>query len=667
MGRDPVIELGGRRVAIANRGEIAVRIAATCRRLGAVPVLLLGEPDLEGYAARQVGRVEPVGEAGAELDVDRVIAAARHADADFLHPGYGFLSERAELAAASDAAGIRFVGPSAATLRLCGDKLATRAAAVRAGAPVLPASLPLEDDPAGWLVAARDVGYPLLVKPAGAGGGRGLRRVAEEAALIEAVEASRRESTAAGAGALVYLERELAGARHVEAQVAAAEGRVLILGDRDCSLQRRSQKVIEEAPAPDIDDETRRRLHDHASGIAAEVGLRGIATCEFLVGGDGTLAFLEVNPRIQVEHPVTEAVTGVDLVAWQLAIAAGGALPDAVPPPRGHAIEARVYAEDPAAGFFPAPGQLRTVGWPAGPGLRVDAGYATNDEVPAAYDPMLAKIIAYGADRPTALATLRDALLDTLVTGVPTNVPWLIDLLDNAAMADGRATTGTVGDVPPRSAGAVVADGGPSPPLLAAIAQTLDRSDRRPDDPWAAIGPFRISGPATLTFHGEGWEAQASIRRAGNAWEVTVSGVTVPLRWWRDAAGVWTIAAGERVLRLAIVERDDGIEVAGHGGRWLVHPGPRPTADVAHRERAGDGRVRAPLPGKVLALHAATGDHVARDQPLVTLGAMKMELVSTAPVDGVVERVACQVDQLVTTDDLLVEIRRDEIEPAASS
>jgi len=667
MGRYPVIELGGRRVAIANRGEIAVRIAATCRRLGAVPVLLLGEPDLEGYAARQVGRVEPVGEAGSELDVDRVIAAARHADADFLHPGYGFLSERAELTAACDAVGIRFVGPSAATLRLCGDKLATRAAAVRAGAPVLPASLPLEDDPAGWLAAARHVGYPLLVKPAGAGGGRGLRRVAEEAALIGAIEASRRESTAAGAGALVYLERELAGARHVEAQVAAAEGRVLILGDRDCSLQRRSQKVIEEAPAPDIDDETRRRLHDHASEIAAEVGLRGVATCEFLVGGDGTLAFLEVNPRIQVEHPVTEAVTGVDLVAWQLAIAAGGALPDAVPSPRGHAIEARVYAEDPAAGFFPAPGQLRTVGWPAGPGLRVDAGYATDDVVPAAYDPMLAKIIAHGADRPTALATLRDALLDTLVTGVPTNVPWLIDLLDNAAMADGRATTGTAGDVPPRSAGAVVADGGPSPPLLAAIAQTLDRSDRRPDDPWAAIGPFRISGLATLTFHGEGWEAQASIRRAGNAWEVTVSGVTVPLRWWRDAAGVWTIAAGERVLRLAIVERDGGIEVAGHGGRWLVHAGARPTAAVARRERASDGRVRAPLPGKVLALHAATGDRVTRDQPIVTLGAMKMELVCTAPVDGVVERVACQVDQLVTTDDLLVEIRRDEIEPAASS
>jgi len=662
-----VIELAGRRIAIANRGEIAVRIAATCRRLGAVPILLLGEPDLSGFAARRVGRVELVGEAGSELDVDRVIEAAQRARAAFLHPGYGFLSERAGLAAACDAAGIRFVGPAAATLQLCGDKLATRAAAVRAGAPVLPASPPLGDDADGWLTAAREVGYPLLVKPAGAGGGRGLRRVAAEAALIEAVEASRRESTAAGAGAPVYLERELVDARHVEAQVAAARGRILVLGDRDCSLQRRSQKVIEEAPAPNIDDATRRRLHEHAAQIAAEVGLQGIATCEFLLDGDGTLAFLEVNPRIQVEHPVTEAVTGIDLVAWQLAIAADGPLPEAAPLPRGHAIEARVYADDPAAGFFPAPGRLSTVAWPAGPGLRVDAGYASGDEVPAAYDPLLAKVIAHGVDRPAAMATLRDALLDTKVTGVPTNVPWLIDLLDNEAMAAGRATTRTAGDVPPKAAGAIVADGHPSPPLVAAIAQTLDRSDAQPADPWAAIGPFRIAGAATLTFHGDDWEEHASVRRAGTAWEMTTAGATVPLRWWRDTTGVWTIAAGERVVRLAIVERGDGIEVAGHGGRWLVHAGARPTGDVARRERAGDGRVRAPLPGKVLALQVAVGDRVTRDQPLVTLGAMKMELVSTAPVAGVVERVACEVDQLVTTDDILVEIRGDELEPPGLS
>ena len=290
--------MAGKRVAIANRGEIAVRIAATCRRLGATPILLLGSPDLSGYAVRQVGRVELVGEAGAELDVGLVVAATRRAEADFLHPGYGFLSERATLAEACAPAGIQFVGPSAATLRLCGDKLATRAAAERVGVPTLPASPPLGDEPEGWLKAGREVGYPLLVKPAGAGGGRGLRHVAGEAGLAEAVAASRRESAASGAGALVYLERELLAPRHVEVQVAADGERALALGDRDCSVQRRHQKVIEEAPAPHVDEATRMALHEHARRIAAEVGLHGIATCEFLLGADGEVAFLEVNPRI---------------------------------------------------------------------------------------------------------------------------------------------------------------------------------------------------------------------------------------------------------------------------------------------------------------------------------------------------------------------------------
>ncbi|MDP9367230.1 MAG: ATP-grasp domain-containing protein, partial [Chloroflexota bacterium] len=368
--------VAGQRVAIANRGEIAVRIAATCRRLGAVPILLLGEPDLEGFAARQVGRVETVGEAGSEFDVARVVAAARRAGAAFLHPGYGFLSERAALAEACEEAGIRFVGPSPATLSLCGDKLATRAAAERAGAPLLPASPPLgNDNPAAWVEAARGVGYPLLVKPAGAGGGRGLRRVVDESSLLEAVAASRRESASSGAGDLVYLERELVDARHVEVQIVVDGQQTLVLGDRDCSLQRRNQKVIEEAPAPNIRAEIRRGLHEHARRISEEVGLRGIATCEFLLGADGTLAFLEVNPRIQVEHPVTELVTGVDLVEWQLLIAAGGYLPRHPPTgPRGHAIEARIYAEDPSAGFFPAAGRLVTVSWPVRPDVRIDAG-----------------------------------------------------------------------------------------------------------------------------------------------------------------------------------------------------------------------------------------------------------------------------------------------------
>ncbi|MDP9356521.1 MAG: ATP-grasp domain-containing protein [Chloroflexota bacterium] len=652
--------VAGQRVAIANRGEIAVRIAATCRRLGAAPILLLGEPDLDGFAARQVGRVETVGEAGSEFDVNRVVGAARRAGAAFLHPGYGFLSERAALAEACEEAGIRFVGPSPSTLRLCGDKLATRAAAERAGAPLLPASPPLGDEPAAWEEAARAVGYPLLVKPAGAGGGRGLRRVADEVSLREAVSASRRESASSGAGESVYLERELVDARHVEVQVAADGRQTLVLGDRDCSLQRRNQKVIEEAPAPNIDAEIRRNLHDHAHRIAGEVGLRGIATCEFLLGADGTLAFLEVNPRIQVEHPVTELVTGVDLVEWQFLLAAGGRLPQRpVPEPRGHAIEARIYAEDPWAGFFPAAGKLATVSWPALPDIRIDAGYASEDVIPAAYDPMLAKVVAHGADRETAVAALRAALLDTIAAGVPTNLPWLIDLLDFPAMREGRATTRTAGEVQP-----MMPDR--SPALLAAVAHALDRSRGNAADPWSAIGPFRTSGTATLTFHGDEWEERVGVRRTGIGWEISRDGASTSIRWWRNPAGVWTIAAGEIVARVAVIEREDGMEVCGEGGRWLVRSGARPLAEVARHQRPSDGRVRAPLPAKVLRVHTEVGEWVEQGQPLVTLSAMKMEFVCEAPASGVVETVSCLADDLVAADQLLVELRTSEGDGANS-
>jgi acetyl/propionyl-CoA carboxylase alpha subunit len=644
-----VSALDGKRVAIANRGEIAVRIAATCRRLGTVPVVVLGEPDLDGYAARRIGRVELVGPAGAEFDVERVVAAARRTGADFLHPGYGFLSERPALADACEEAGIRFVGPSAATLRLCGDKLATRNTAVGAGVPVLPASGPLGDDAAAWLEAARSVGFPLIVKPAEAGGGRGLRRVADEGSLVEAVATSRRESASSGAGEMVYLERELVEPRHVEVQVVADGSRVVALGDRDCSLQRRHQKVIEEAPAPNIDEKTRRALHTHASEIARAVGLRGIATCEFLLGADGTLAFLEVNPRIQVEHPVSELVTGVDLVETQLLIAAGTSLSFASALPRGHAIEARVYAEDPWHGFFPAAGTLATVDWPAGPGVRVDAGYASGDAVPATYDAMLAKVVAHGTDRDAALATLRSALGDTVVAGVPSNLPWLIALLDDGAVQAGRATTSTAAAVAPAMPDRTMA-------LLAATAQTLDRSRTATTDPWSAIGPFRLAGPTTLSFHGDDWEDRVTVERTADGWQAAIGGETVLLQWWRDANGIWTIAGGERVARLAIVDRGETLEISGDGGRWLVQPGPKPATAQTRHARASDGRVRAPLPGKVLRINVEVGERVEPGQPVVALSAMKMELVCEAPAAGIVDAILCRVDQIVAADDVLAMI-----------
>jgi acetyl-CoA/propionyl-CoA carboxylase biotin carboxyl carrier protein len=650
VSEQATMSIAGKRVAIANRGEIAVRIAATCRRLGAIPILLLGEPDRDGYAARQVGRIELIGEAGSELDVARVISAAQRVHADFLHPGYGFLSERADFAEACNAAGLRFVGPSPETLQLCGDKIATRAAADRAGVPILAASPPLGDDSEQWIAAANELGYPLLVKPAEAGGGRGLRFVADESTLVDAIAASRREGGSTGA---VYLERALIAPRHVEVQVAGDGDQVIAVGDRDCSLQRRHQKVIEEAPAPNIDDKTRTALHAYARRIATEVGLRGIATCEFLLGEDGTLAFLEVNPRIQVEHPVTELVTGIDLVEWQLRVAAGEPLPVANLEPGGHAIEARVYAEDPARAFFPSAGTLSVVSWPTRPDVRVDAGYAIGDVVLTSYDPMLAKIIACGSDRTSALEALRVSLRETIVAGLPTNIPWLIDLLNHDAMRAGHASTQTANEVAQTMPDHKLA-------VAAAVAHTLDRSRNATSDPWTAIGPLRLSGTATLMFHGDDWDERLGVRPEGSGWELVRGETVSPLRWWRDDLEIWTVALGDDVGRFGVAVDDDTINVAGNGGRWLIRTGQRPSGDSTRRQRTSDGRVRAPLPSRVLLIHAAEGDHVEAGQPLVTLSAMKIELVCDAPVAGTVESINCEVDQLVDAGDLLVGLKSDD-------
>jgi acetyl/propionyl-CoA carboxylase alpha subunit len=639
----------GATVAIANRGEIAIRIAATCRMLGAIPVLLLGDPDLRGLAARTVERVERVGEAGSELDPERVVAAAMRAGATYLHPGYGFLSERADLAEACAAAGIRFVGPSPATLRLCGDKLETRAAAERAGVPVLAASGPLGDDEEAWLAEGRRIGYPLLVKPAGAGGGRGLRHVADEAHLVDAIAASRREGTAAGQAPVVYLERALVAPRHVEVQMVAAGGHAIALGDRDCSLQRRHQKVIEEAQAPNVSDATRAALHGHARRLAEEVGLESLATCEFLLGEGEEIAFLEVNPRIQVEHPVTELVTGVDLVAWQLGIAAGTP-PDlaVVPPTRGHAIEARVYAEEPAAGFRPAPGRLATVAWPSGPGIRVDAGYATGDDVPHAYDAMLAKVVAHGPDRAAALAALRAALEGTVVAGVSTNLAWLLDLLDSDAFRAGRATTQTATEVHPAEPDRTIAP-------VAALAHLLDATSASDIGAWATLGPWRLSGAAPVTLHGDDWETRLDARREGDRWAIHDPETGLTVRWQRRDDGALAIDVGGETVPAAVVARGRDAEVFARGGRWLVRRGPRPTLAAARRA-ASNGEVRAPMPGSVVSVHVQAGDRVERGDSLLTLTAMKMELVLDAPADGVVAEVACAPGELVAADQLLVSL-----------
>jgi acetyl/propionyl-CoA carboxylase alpha subunit len=644
------------RVAIANRAEIAIRIAATCRLRGLQPVLITTEAEQESYAARVIGRSESAGPAGAELDPEAVVAAALRARCCYLHPGYGFLSERAALARACAAAGITFIGPSAETLELCGDKVATRAIAEAAGVPLLTATATLGGDPVEWTRKAERIGYPILVKAVLGGGGASLRPVASAGELVEAIASARREAEAAGAGPRLYLERFLNGARHIEVQAAGDGTRAIAIGERECSLQRRHQKVIEEAPATRLLEADRQRLFAYAVTIAEAVKLKNLATIEFLYAPDGTIAFIEVNPRLQVEHPVTEAVSGLDLVALQLDLADGEALPTSIPEPRGHAIEARLYAEDPVSHFLPSPGALSVLALPAAPGVRIDAGYQAHDHVPDRFDPMIAKLIAWGDTRRQALARLHDTLQQSAIAGVATNRPWLLSLLDDQRVREGRYDTQTA-----QSIAAPASDDEPSTLAIAAlIASTLERPPS--DDPWERIGPFRLSGSTAIAFHDlkGAWEVVAAVERSGKSWQLTVGAETSTLSWQRSNDGVWTVTLGDRVARLAIAHaRGDVIEVTGPGGRWFAQPGRRPP-ESTRSVREADNAIRAPLPGKVIRVDAVPDRVVEEGTPLVILSAMKIEVVLRAPRVCRVRAVHCQADQQVDAGDLLVELAPEE-------
>jgi 3-methylcrotonyl-CoA carboxylase alpha subunit len=434
-----------RTVLVANRGEIAVRIIRACRELGVRSVAVYAEPDRDAPHVLLADGAVPLGGADPEstyLSIPRILEAARRAGADMVHPGYGFLAESAEFAAAVRDAGYTFVGPPPEAMARLGHKGNARRLARRCGIPVVPGYDGGEEAPEAFLEAARRLGYPLLVKAAAGGGGRGMRLVAEERDLPEALEGARREARSAfGEGALI-LERYLGACRHVEVQVLAdTRGTVVSLGERECSVQRRHQKVVEEAPSPGVSPDLRERLGEAATALLREAGYVNAGTVEFLLDGDGRFYFLEVNTRLQVEHPVTEATTGVDLVGWQLRIAMGEPLPPDPPAIRGHAIECRVYAEDPAREFQPSPGPIDVLVEPSGPGIRVDSGIRAGFRVPAAYDPLLAKVIAWDLTREGAIRRMARALRDYVLLGCRTNLEFLQAVIGHEAFRRGETTT----------------------------------------------------------------------------------------------------------------------------------------------------------------------------------------------------------------------------------
>ncbi len=502
-------------VLVANRGEIAVRIIRACRELGLRTVAVYSEADAGALHPRLADARVPLGPADPQesyLNIGRLIDAARQAGADMVHPGYGFLAESAAFAAAVRDAGCRFIGPPPEVIARLGDKRAARGLAAGAGVPVVPGYDEPGASDAALIGAAGRLGFPVLVKAAEGGGGRGMRLVERAGELPRALAAARRESQAAFGSDALLLERHLPEIRHVEVQILAdQQGTVIALGERECSIQRRHQKIIEEAPSPFVRPSLRARLAEAAIAVARAAGYVNAGTVEFLVDAAGEFYFLEVNTRLQVEHPVTEAVTGVDLVRAQIRIAAGDPLDPAPALPRGHAIECRIYAEDPAHGFSPSPGPIWLLDEPSGPGIRVDSGLRAGWRVPVAYDPLLSKVIVWDRTRTDAINRLSEALRDYVILGCRTNLAFLQAIVRHEAFARGETTTRfldryfpswhpAVPDLALAAAAALEALREGQPDVLAsAVTEERPGSGEAPAghpafprDPWDAIGPWRL-------------------------------------------------------------------------------------------------------------------------------------------------------------------------------
>ncbi|MGK8487383.1 acetyl/propionyl/methylcrotonyl-CoA carboxylase subunit alpha [Nocardia asiatica] len=642
------VPVGFETVLVANRGEIAVRVIRTLRDLGIRSVAVYSDADADARHVHEADTAVRLGPAPAResyLAIDRVVAAAVRTGAQAVHPGYGFLSENAAFAAALAEAGIVFLGPPARAIEVMGDKITAKNTVAAFGVPVVPgiATPGLTDDE--LIAAAAEVGYPVLVKPSAGGGGKGMRRVDDPARLPEALRSARREAAAAFGDDTLFLERFVTRPRHIEVQVLADQfGNVLHLGERECSLQRRHQKVIEEAPSPLLDAATRARIGAAACNTARSVDYVGAGTVEFIVSADrpDEFFFMEMNTRLQVEHPVTELVTGVDLVECQVRVAAGQKLAVAQDDIRmvGHAIEARVYAEDPGRGFLPTGGTVLDLDEPEGNGVRVDSGLRIGTRVGSDYDPMLSKVIAHAGDRAAALARLDRALADTVLLGVTSNIEFLRFLLADQDVAEGRLDTDLldrrVADFRPAAVG--------DDEFAAAAAwHWLRRWPAAPRDPWEIPSGWRIGADAPTPIRLAGGERVEHVYLSGTPEDGAVrvgDGESRPLRAsFSDSdrfAGVLTLTLDGLRRTYRVAEQDGLLWVAGPSGGAAL----REVAEVDVRggdEHVGDAEIRSPMPGSVIAVPVASGAAVEAGDPVVIVEAMKMEHSLTAPVAGTVE------------------------------
>jgi 3-methylcrotonyl-CoA carboxylase alpha subunit len=655
------------KILIANRGEIACRVITTARRLGIKTVAVYSDADRDAKHVAMADEAVHIGGAAPKdsyLRADAVIAAAKATGAQAVHPGYGFLSENEDFAQALASAGIVFIGPPASAIAAMGSKSAAKALMEKAGVPLTPGYHGDNQDPAFLKAEADKIGYPVIIKAAAGGGGKGMRVVTEAVYFADALASCKREAINAFGDDKVLVEKYITRPRHIEIQVFAdTQGNAVYCFERDCSLQRRHQKVLEEAPAPGMTPERRAAMGEAAVAAAMAVGYVGAGTVEFIADQNGTFFFMEMNTRLQVEHPVTEMVIGHDLVEWQLRVAAGESLPVRQEQLRitGHAIEARVYAEHPEGGFLPSTGTLAHLHFPAhssftrNSAVRVDSGVRSGDTITPFYDPMIAKLIVWGEDRAQALARLAAALDATHIVGPKTNVAFLARCVRNAAFASGAVHTGLIEQeraellpaaaVPSRRA------------VLLAIAKRLaEEVVLDSHDPWNARTGFRIAGSATrsFVFEHETGTFTVPVQYPGadepgyRAW---INGESIPFDISPKGSAPVVSTATER-FGGEVITRGEELHVFENGTLTvltLVDP-------LAHAgEDAGEGgRLTAPMPGKIVAVLAQPGAAVEKGAPLVVMEAMKMEHTITAPAAGVLEEVLFAVGDQVTEGAQLV-------------
>jgi len=652
------------RILIANRGEIACRIIQTCRRLGVEAVAVYSEADARARHVRMADRAIAIGPAEATrsyLDAGKIIQAAADTGAQAVHPGYGFLSENADFARALDQAGVTLIGPKPETIDAMGSKARAKAIMSDAGVPLVPGYHGDDQDDATLTREAADVGFPLMLKAAAGGGGKGMRIVHSGEEFSDALAAARREAGGAFGDERMILERYVEHPRHIEAQIFGdTNGNVIHLFERDCSSQRRHQKVIEEAPAPGLDPAIREQLLDAAVKAAQAVDYVGAGTVEFLVDERG-FYFLEMNTRLQVEHPVTEFVTGLDLVEWQLRVAAGEKLPRAQHEVacRGHAMEARIYAEDALKGFLPDSGSIEAQYFPDADWVRVDNGVEAGDRVSVHYDPMIAKLIVGGENRTVALARLKQALAESHVAGLTTNLGFLLQLAERPELAAATVDTGLLD----RSLDEILAPDAEIPAAVpaAATAWWLSAQEHASEagdaSPWAAPDGWRIGGAEArwidLEIGGRRFELECrGDMHTGYAFEFDGRGHRVRLS--RGNAASCTLALDDAACRVVIHAVGDRLDVVHAHRRWSITRHQRFEAVASAGQ--GSGRIVAPMPGKVIAIEVAEGDEIAEGQTVALMEAMKMELSIKAEVAGTVKSVGVAEGDLVEADALLLEI-----------